>query len=188
MMDLTQEIIRKLVKYNPNTGIMTWRERPLEYCKNMHVKRMCDSRFEGRAVGHVAEIPNRPTCLQARIFGKLYYVHRLVWLYVYGEFPAEGIDHIDGDATNNRIDNLREASQLVNGKNLGVKSNNTSGIPGVSWMKSLGKWRAFINVNYRQINLGLHDDIESAAQARLAAEKKYGFHENHGKRLSCGAR
>jgi hypothetical protein len=52
-----------------------------------------------------------------RINGNLFRAHRLVWFVTYGKFPDNDIDHIDGDKSNNRIENLRDVSQRVNSQN-----------------------------------------------------------------------
>ena len=49
---------------------------------------------------------------------KHYQVHRVIWALIHGECPADMvIDHIDGNGTNNRIDNLRLVSPSQNNKN-----------------------------------------------------------------------
>lgn len=77
---------------------------------------------------------------------KQYLVHRLIWIYHYGDIPDEMyVDHIDGDANNNKIENLRLATHKQNLNNIKrIRKNNTSGIPGVSWNKTDKRWRANI--------------------------------------------
>lgn len=111
-----------------------------------------------------------------------YLVHRIIWKMIYGTDPDGEIDHIDGDGLNNRKDNLRVVNSLTNGRNMKQFSNNKSNHTGVCWHKDAGKWRAYINNKYKQINLGLYTNIKDAITARKEAETKYGFHENHGRR------
>lgn len=117
-----------------------------------------------------------------RLDGKDYRAHRLVFLYVTGSWPKEQIDHIDGDKLNNRFENLREVSPQENGRNQGVRVNNTSGHVGVCWHKALNKWQAQIMVNGKDLYLGLFDDLEEAIAARKKAEREHNFHPGHGSR------
>ena len=111
-----------------------------------------------------------------------YYAHRLVWLYYYGEWPDKSIDHIDGNKLNNRIENLRVVTHQENHKNRQRASNNTSGVTGVGVHTQTKKWRSRIRVDDELIHLGVFDNFEDAVAARKAAERKYNFHPNHGRR------
>lgn len=84
--------------------------------------------------------------------------------------PEHGIDHIDQNRINNRIENLREASPQCNMRNR-KQQKSTSGIKGVYWYKAANKWRAQIQINGKNIFLGYHDDLLEAACHRLAAEQ-----------------
>ena len=68
--------------------------------------------------------------------GKEYPAHRLIWLLVYGQSPDQFIDHINGVRTDNRLANLRLASDAENKRNVGIRSHNTSGEKGVTWDKA----------------------------------------------------
>jgi len=116
---------------------------------------------------------------QISVSGKNYKAHRLIWLYVHGRWPNE-VDHIDHDQLNNRIENLREVTHRDNMLNLSIPKNNSSGVVGVSWNKSHKKWRAQIRVNGKMVYLGGFTLKEDAIKARKEAERKYGFHPNHG--------
>jgi hypothetical protein len=97
-----------------------------------------------------------------RVCGRTYKAHRLAWVYVYGRWPRRQIDHINRHRTDNRIVNIREATQLQNSRNSGPKPNNTSGFAGVSWHKATKKWMASIG-NGRKIYLGLFLTPEAAS-------------------------
>lgn len=104
------------------------------------------------------------------IEGKLYKAHRLIWKYHYGKDPKEFIDHIDGNGTNNNIENLREATHQQNGFNRGPQKNNKLGIKGV---RKLGnKYTAAITINGKEKHLGMFFTIEEARLVREEAEKK----------------
>lgn len=96
--------------------------------------------------------------------------------------PDEQIDHINHVRTDNRIVNLRKASNTENSRNASIGSNNTSGALGVWFEKRRNAWVAEIKVDRRKIHIGQFDAFEDAVAARKAAEVKYGFHENHGKK------
>lgn len=113
------------------------------------------------------------------LLGKLWGAHRVIYKMITGHEP-EQIDHINGDRTDNRFENLRSVSAAVNMKNQKQRSNNTSGTIGVHWHSVANKWCAAITVNLERIALGRFCVLEDAIEARKAAEIKYGFHENHG--------
>jgi hypothetical protein len=97
-----------------------------------------------------------------------------VFLYHHGYIP-DYIDHINGDSLDNRIENLREATQSLNGANSKLAKSNTSGFKGVTWRKDTKKWMAQITKNKKHYNLGSFENIEAAATAyRIAAEKLFG--------------
>lgn len=101
-----------------------------------------------------------------------------------GETPdGMQIDHINHDRSDNRIQNLRMVTKISNGRNLTKKINNTSGVTGVSWYKSRGKWRVQIMVDRKSMHIGYFSDFESAVAARISANERYGFHKNH--RVNC---
>jgi len=106
---------------------------------------------------------------------KSYYVHRLVWLYHNGYFPEHGIDHINRNKKDNRIENLREVSQSCNIKNSLRRPNKTSGIRGVNWSSGRQKWCAMICNKGKVVNLGRCYDKIEAVCLRLAAEQCAGW-------------
>jgi len=107
-------------------------------------------------------------------------LHRAVFAVVHGRWPTAQIDHIDGDPTNNRIENLREVSALENQRNMKRYVNNTSGYTGVRRTAS-GKWQALITDNGRRLHLGVFEDVEDAAAAYRAKADELGYHKNHGR-------
>ena len=105
-----------------------------------------------------------------QIEGKIYKAHRLVWKYHYGKDPREFIDHIDGNKTNNNMENLREATTQQNSFNRGPSKNNKLGIKGVRKQKN--KYTARIIINGKNKHLGMFNTIEEARLAREEAEIK----------------
>lgn len=97
-------------------------------------------------------------------------IHRLVMGEIDGDLV---VDHIDGNPLNNRMSNLRLATSSQNAMNSRISSDNSSGVKGVSFDKSMSKWQAYINIDYKKINLGYFSCLENAAKARKDAEIKY---------------
>ncbi len=103
--------------------------------------------------------------------GNQYYAHRVVWFLHYGEWPEECIDHINGVRSDNRVENLRSVSKRVNIKNSKIRSDNSTGVTGVSFDKSRGRYTASLRVNGVDLRLGRFKTIEEAAAAVKAARK-----------------
>ena len=106
------------------------------------------------------------------IDGKLVYVHRVIYGMVHGHIPKV-IDHINGNPSDNRIENLRAATTSQNTFNAGLRSTNKSGVKGVCWHKQSNKWRAQIYLNGKQKFLGTFDDLHLAEQAAIEARNQY---------------
>lgn len=105
--------------------------------------------------------------------GRAYGAHRLAWLYMMGEWPNGEVDHIDGNPDNNRWANLRLADRSNNTANSRRRSDNTSGVKGVHFDKSSGKWRSELSARGRRIFLGYFTSPEAAAAAYEAAALQY---------------
>lgn len=93
-----------------------------------------------------------------------YLVHRVIWLLVKGVWPADQLDHVDKNRLNNRVENLREASNRSNHHN---RTDNTTGFVGVTYDKSRGKYIAGYRVGYTRVNVGRFDTAELAYRAKL---------------------
>jgi len=155
-MSIDVDYLREVYAYDPETGEFCWR-----------IGR------SGARVGVVAGSLERTGYRRIWLDGRRYLAHRLAWFYVYGRWPAEQIDHIDGDKLNNRIANLREATMQQNNRNKRVQSNNSSGYKGASWDGHLGKWRAYIYVSRRRIYLGLYPSAAEAHRAYCEAAMRH---------------
>jgi hypothetical protein len=172
------ELLRKLLSYDPETGKLFWNYRPLDLFEKMQAWAAWNTKWAGQEA--FTSIDNHGY-YQGRVCSRHMQAHRVIWAVVKGRWPSEQIDHINGIRTDNRLQNLREVSVSENRKNQRRRSNNTSGVTGVSWARTKQKWLADIRVNGKQIYIGRFDDFEDAVAARKAAEAKYGFHENHGR-------
>ena len=110
--------------------------------------------------------------IHVKIKKKTFKAHRLVFLLHHGYMP-DIIDHIDGDKTNNRIENLRSATKSENSQNQRVRSTNKSGIKGVSFSKHHNKWVVGLCKNYKSMYFGLYDDLELAELVAVEAANKF---------------
>ena len=106
-----------------------------------------DGELPRKEAGTVVCSPTTGKYTYISIYGKRYPAHRLAWLYIYGEWPPDQIDHIDGEPSNNRLDNLRLATNSENQQNRKIASNNTSGAKGVC--KIGNRFKAHIGVRER---------------------------------------
>lgn len=123
--------------------------------------------------------------IETKIKGKSYLLHHLVWLWHYGEFPTDQIDHINQEKTDNRISNLRVVSNTINSRNKKLNNRNTSGFTGIHQNKTTGVWIARIEVDGKRIQLGQSYNKEVAIRYRQKYIEKHpelGFTVNHGKR------
>jgi HNH endonuclease/AP2 domain len=151
---LTAERLREVLNYDPETGIFTWK---LRTSWRVRVGDFAGSQFGKRR--------------QIGVDGVDHYVHRLAWLYVYGVWPASGIDHMNGDPSDNRICNLREATQAQNMQNLRkADKDSKTGFLGVSEDKK--KFTARIMANGKKYHLGNFSTPEEAHAAYVQAKRR----------------
>jgi hypothetical protein len=152
---ITRNRLMAVLDYDADTGIFLW-------------KRSISRRVR---VGERAGAINTKGYRQITIDGVPYVAHRLVWLITYDKWPTEQLDHINGDRDDNRVANLRQASQTQNKANGGAYRNNTSGYRGVSWHKRRKRWIAHIRVGGKRKSLGYFVTPDAAYTAYLAAAK-----------------
>jgi hypothetical protein len=106
--------------------------------------------------------------MQTGIKGKYFKNHRIIFLMHHGHLP-DLIDHIDGNKRNNRIENLREASNSQNNYNKRLQKNNRSGVKGVHWVERFKKWRVRIGVDGKDLHVGYFEKYEDAVFAATKA-------------------
>jgi len=159
-MELTQQQLKELLHYDSQTGVFRWRVSTTHNVKPWSVAG-CVSR------GYVL----------IRVNKKLYFSHRLAWLYMTGKWPTNKIDHIDGVPSNNALINLREATQKQNMENVALSKANTSGFRGVSWDKSRGKWQSKLRHHGKTIHLGRFETVDEATKVVIAKRAELFTHD-----------
>lgn len=175
------EILRTLLKAEISTGKLMWNHRPKELFATKRAFNTWNARWAGKEAFTALSSDGY---FMGAIFGSTYRAHRIVWALHYGDWPDNQIDHINGDKTDNRVLNLRQASQMENNRNCALSKNNKSGYNGVYFDGRRNTWRAFITINYKTISLGSYVGKEMAIAMRKNAEINYGFHENHGRKAA----
>lgn len=168
--EMTTELVRELLDYDPATGICRWRVA-------------CNTTSTTRQIGDIAGSLMPPTrnggggYLTVWIEGRAYKLHRLIWLHVTGQWPDPEVDHINLNRANNRWTNLREAT----------RSQNSANSPG--WRKRQGLkgayrvnknrgdkkcgWVSYITVERNRIYLGFFKAAEEAHAAYVEAARKH---------------
>lgn len=175
-------LLRDLLEYDPNTGMLYWKSRTEDMFYNgntssFSVCKSWNSRWSGKpALNHIDARGYK----RGAINGRHLQAHRVIWAICNGSWPKGEIDHINGNKIDNRISNLRVASRSQNERNKGLISSNTSGEKGVSWNKLKGKWHAYVTINRKRTNVGYFDCRFKASLARKeAAEKLHGEFVRH---------
>lgn len=159
---LNQDEARRILNYDPETGIFHHRVRSdRSRSWNMRFGNEVAAALQGNGYRYLVMGP------------KHWLAHRVAWLWMTGEWPDGQIDHINGDRTDNRWANLRIATQKQNSANQGLRSTNKSGIKGVCWVASKKFWRATITLEGKDKFLGYYKTLAEAASARSAAEAEH---------------
>lgn len=177
----TQFELLHLLDYNPITGDLTWRERPASmFLNGAHSAEHQAAKWNSAHAGNSAVCVGVNGYGETTINSRKYLSHRLIWKLVYNTEPKE-IDHIDGDRSGNRIENMRSVDREANMRNMKRSKRNTSGTTGVSFRADRGVWRAYIYVDGKIKSLGHFATAEEAKAARLSASEALGYHANHGR-------
>lgn len=145
-----------MLSYDPDSGQFIWINPS-------------SVRMTGKRAGTVNNLGRR----QIKVKGKIYKEHRLAWLYVYGEFPALDIDHIDRNPLNNRIHNLRLATKTQNCYNREKPARGYNPVKGVQFEPRSGNWVSYGSHQKKRIHIGTFENIELAELVSSEFREKY---------------
>lgn len=151
---LTQERLKQLLHYEPESGVFTWR---VKKCR--------------AEAGSVAGTPHNAGYTTLKIDGVKYLRHRCVWLYEYGRWPVEEIDHMDGNRGNDRLSNLRECTSSENKQNLAERTRRKAGTL-LGAILTRGRWKAQIRSQGVVHCIGHYDTEDQAHHAYLLAKRQ----------------
>lgn len=168
MLELRYEEVARLFTYDRETGVLYWRNKNRTTTWHKYVA----GTYGGAKDGY----------RRVRVDGKICQEHRVIMMLCFGHIPENAeIDHINHVRDDNRLVNLRFATQGENLKNQSVSSKSTTGVTGVYFSKSRNKFIAQIKMDRQVHYLGCYNTLEEAAAARAEANLKFNFHNNHGK-------
>jgi len=159
----TAEQVRRMLDYDPKTGILTWRHR------SEHPRRW-NSRYAGKPAGTKGKTGYVYIELRSGLPAS---AARIAWLIVTGAWPERMIDHRNGVRDDNRWENLRLADNSQNSTNKAKQRNNASGFVGVHFNRQNGKWRACVNLRRVRHDVGFFATAEEAAKARESYVKEH---------------
>ncbi len=166
---ISQRYLLECFDYSPDTGLLSWRRRPIHH----FTSEVAMNRFNGRFTGKEASSSLNGRYLYVRVNKKHHLCHRVIWCMHHGLWPEGDVDHINGNKCDNRIENLRCVNRSQNMSNVGMQKNNSSGFIGVFWASREAKWMAVVAHNKKNIRLGMFDCPIQAALAYNAGALKY---------------
>lgn len=158
---ITQDLVQELFDYRE--GNLYWRKR-----SNAKV-----------AQGAQAGTVNQSGYCVVTVNNKKIHAHRLIWLWHGKELP-EQIDHINGNKLDNRIENLRASDYITNAFNSKLKSDNTSGVKGVSWCNTYQKWVVQIHAFKKKVTGRFKTFDEAKTFAQQKRKELHGNFANEG--------
>jgi hypothetical protein len=166
MPSLSIEKLRDRLDHDPLTGVLTWKPRPPEDFANLRIWRTWNTRFAGKPV----KAQQHRGYLLFQINDEARHnvsVHRVIWALAHGRWPLDQIDHRNGDRSDNRLMNLREATSAENHQNVRLRPMQGA------WLDARkGRFEAKISVNGKQMWLGYFATREKAHFAYLEARSK----------------
>ena len=155
--------VKDNLRYDPETGHFWWIKQNIY--GNRDLKCFVGSKTNGYLLVNVGLPKHKSTLL----------LHRVAWFLYHGVWPKAQIDHINNVRDDNRIVNLREATQAENNGNRKPQVGGSSKYKGVCWDKERGKWIVHIQVDHKRIHLGrYHNEEEAALAYNKAALEHFG--------------
>lgn len=176
--DITPELCRQLLRYEPETGKLFWRNRARDMFATDRAFASWTARYPGREA-FTNTIPGGYKT--GTILNSSHRAHRVIWAIVHGTWPISEIDHINGIRTDNRLANLRLVTSSENSRNCRRYSNNTSGHTGIYWYARRRNWIVKVAVEVgKHREIGKFRTLKEALAARDAAWAERGYSERHG--------
>lgn len=175
---LSPEELHEYLDYNPDTGILTWKDRTGNPSWN--------ARYAGRPA--INAINSRSGYRTGTLLGHPAKAHRVAYAMYHGEWPTDQLDHWDWDTTNNRISNLRPADGFTNSRNRKARKRHShpdlpAGVYRQPRANGPEVYQSSIRVRGKFINVGTFTTADEAHSAYLAALKAHGFSPHHGRDL-----
>jgi len=175
--EITPELLRQLLDYDPDTGILTWKPRPREMFSSKRGYSIWNAQHAGTPTGTKCKV-GHSSYLRFGVFKRSLWAHRVAWAIHHGEWPDGVIDHINQNGLDNRISNLRDTNHSVNARNSKLSDRNKSGVTGVFYVENRKKWMASIRINGKPNHLGMFKTKTEAIAARKTAETNLVAHDN----------
>ncbi len=175
---LTPELLRTLLRYDPDTGKLFWLPRDAAMFDGtgyMGASRAC-AVWNGKYAGKEAFTSRNKGHCTGGVFRVNLQAHRVAWALMTGEWPPKCIDHINHDRADNRWCNLRAVTRAENSRNMALTSRNPTGAMGVRRVSGSRPWQAAIAKKH----IGSFRCFTAAMIARRLAERKLGFAPEHG--------
>lgn len=174
--NITPELLRQLLRYEPETGKLFWKERP----RDLFVSKRGHSIWTAKYADKEITTQDGKGYIRFSIFGRFIRAHRAAWLISNGRIPLNlQIDHINHNKNDNRLANLRVVTNQENSKNKAPRKNTGVYGMGVTYVPKLNKWVARITNNMKTFYLGIFETPEQAIAARKNANNNFNFHNNH---------
>lgn len=175
------DALRQMMDYDPATGELTWKPRDAAMFTAGSAGQRVARTPEHKCANWNARLAGKPALNASTTGGyrfgtinkRVLKAHRVAWAMFHGEWPKGDIDHINGDASDNRIANLRDVPHDVNMRNMKRRSDNTSGHSGISWYAQTGRWHA--RVGSTRTHVGFFKTIKEAVVARDKAREGLGY-------------
>lgn len=184
MAELSYAEISKLLKYDAEAGKLYWLPRAADMFTDAKSVTARAIIWNARYANKEAFTANSNGYRQGIVSRKHFLAHQIAWLLSTGYWAQHEIDHINGNRSDNRIENLRDVPHAENSKNMRLNSRNKSGSAGVHWSEKDQRWCVFIGGNSgekKKEYIGSFLTKEDALAARKDAEEARSYHENHGR-------
>lgn len=165
--------LRECFEYDAVNGVLSWRERPQSHFASAATQADFNRRWAGKRAGAAARQRYGSARILVKVNSGTFQAARLIWAMQTGRAKFGLIDHIDGDATNNRWDNLREATVVQNGQNRKQTSAGAGGVVGVTLCRRTGKWRAGVTLNKQFVWLGHYEHHQDAVEKVTAFKREH---------------